>query len=258
VKNADPAIYKKIEGAFLRRKTDYFHPEYPDELLRERLRRFLPHLCFYVTRNCMLRAVLRGEYLCFEQIVSFGVPSLREVTTLVALGYAQAMRTGCAVILESFARDRHHAIMGLSEQELQFPIINADADDPWDTTESIATDPHLLTANILGELAGEVDVHLAPFYGYVYFEEERRDALDIIAALSARTRVLHVSTNSRGLTQALHQRLSQRSPWRVGAPRVNYISTVPKLDALARWSRRGSRDPVEIHLLVEGELHELA
>ncbi len=248
-------LYRRIEAAFLRRKAEFFHSEYPDALLAARLTRVLPRLAFYRTENTLMRLVFRGEYLCVEQLLNFGAPSPREAWYLALLAYRLAVAAGSAILLESFAVDRYRLLGEVSEQELQFPVINQEADDPWDAPEP-PSDREALAERLLGPLADDCQLHLTPFFADLHLEDtDLAEAVAAVRNVSSRMKVLHVSSSSRALTQQLREQLRARGA-QVGELRLNAITTIPRRQMLARLERRTLTSPLRCQLLVEGTLHD--
>jgi hypothetical protein len=252
-------IYERIRAALFANKGEYFHPEYPDDWLDDRLRRYLPRLPFYCTESCLLRPVVKREFIYFEQILSFGRPSPRQAISLIALAYDLCEHLAVPILAESFNPVRHRGFGKVSEQELQFPLFNADARDPWSSDLADPSDPRSLLDRTLGELPDDIEPYLSPLYGYIYFDEERSDAVEIVEAVSRVSRSLHVSSASKSLTRHLHQRFAAKQTERrfVGEPRINYITTLPDLTGLGRARERDRRKPIEKHILLEGRLHAL-
>ena len=252
-------IYARMRAALFASKSEYFHPEYPDDWLDDRLRRYLPRLAFYCAGSCLLRPVVKRAYLYFEQILSFGPPSPRLAVSLVALSYDLCQQLAMPILAESFNPVRHRGFGKVTEQELQFPLFNADARDPWDDDLRDPSDPHGVLRRTLGELPEEIEATLSPLYGALYFDQERHDALELVASVSRLARVLHVSSASKSLTRHLHRTLAAAQTERrfVGEPRINYITTLPNLAGLERARVRNRRRPVDTRILLEGRLHVL-
>jgi hypothetical protein len=254
-------IYDRIREALFRHKSEYFHPEYPDDWLEDRLRRFLPQLPYYATDCVLLRPVAKRGFLCLEQMLSLGRPSVRHARAMAALAYDLAMRLALPILAESFHPLRHRLAGNVSEEELQFPVLNRSARDPWDAPAGTPR-AHAALDELLDSLPREVESHVSPFNATLYFAKERRNALEIVTAVGNYARVVHVSSASQAFTRQLHAALAAADPSntaqqerRVGEPRINYITTIPRRHALERLRRRDRDDPVDRAVLLHGRLH---
>jgi hypothetical protein len=209
----------------------------------------------------VIRPVLRQKFVHLEHWVNFGTPNPLELLSLVAFFAEVPEIAHLPLRLESILPTLHRQLARVSLEEVHFALCNPAAADPWDTFTA-GTSPHDPASHLrraLGEPPEDVELVSNPFFTTLFFERERPDTLPMIEAVSELAKVVIISTASKSRTQALYDALCSRDGKgrTVGVPRVNYISEIPKLDAVRRFIAKGHRRNRPLRLLLRGNIYDL-
>ncbi|MCK5687919.1 hypothetical protein KAI87_01555 [Myxococcota bacterium] len=256
-KDAPPGIYEAIKKGFREYYPGLLHPDYPEDLLDERLEHYLPELPFLYTGNYVWRMILRKGRLTFDDFLNIGKTSHRELIAVSGLNFFAYGTMGIPYAFASYDPDLHEHSSKIETQERIFLLLNEDADDPWDDYSKLhpGTEAQRRLSKIREKLPASAEMGSDPFVAWIYLQDIEEDLLEIVKPLSQHFRALLISTASISRTERLHWQLNELG-FQTGRLMTSHIREVPRGNVFKNYVRSKKRQSVQIQILLRGKLYD--